>query len=767
MNCVHSQGSTVVPFEMQNDQQAVAYTSYSVSADHSQGHVPNIADDILPGSLEGRVHLQTGIDYLVSTSLLDTLGICNMVAGHLKNKNNHSIATHKLDELTKYCIDNNIYGRQEEVKLPAPGGPVIQMICLPHVGIACTMLTDYLYAVCNLDTMKRHARQVHGHAPTEARTLLMQNFHSSLDVPVIPETLTPEEQRPLLKVMLWDTFMVDVWQHPREVKAVETLKGKHHQEEHHGLFKAIGTLVVNHFHIASTILNGNPNKLTIAKTLLDGRNITCQSQGVQSLFLFSLDVTQTKALDTFIGGMVSSNMSINDQNIKEFHKRTVTWAKSTHPSIFDFKWVLAIHNEVLAVGHSNTFNMLFQYQQFALSLALNQQRELKVFFDPGFQWLSVGADRMHITAFHQGIQMLLQQVEDRYLLLTKGCVAFNSMPNNLNDDMTNTIQRDSFAKDKQFGSGSQLGYDGWRWTLWMECASGQRHPVMKWGGMETIVPLALCHWSNLHGQELILLSGYSKTTQIADRDSCTPVFINPKVGLFLFEFLAGRLRDTEAILAKVGYGNAAHHEYKMYLVVENGSRIKPDGIWNLSKGTARFSTACGVSEGMDHSMDTDKNHYGILYGSMPELTNNTMLKHHWLSEEWQVFCGLGPFPPQEPIQQKRTRSAHSQSAQGDGQLSPDLAGMSKTVSTIASSAVTKLLQDNLPCLLKELATTTILPPILDTLQQCTAALTVLQDHPFSPHKLSSVQTPARQGGSGHVWSGGCDIHRSHRECGPN
>jgi hypothetical protein len=157
--------------------------------------------------------------------------------------------------------------------------------------------------------MKRHAKLVHGRAAGDARyrqvsvqnlfdsvgrsyfavepvvsdptdnlkALLMQNFHPSLDVSSIPEVLTPEERRPLLKVMSWDLFMVDVRRHPKEVKAVEALKGKHHHEEHLGLFKAVSMLVANHFHVAGTILDGNPNKLLIAKTLLDGSNVTRQS----------------------------------------------------------------------------------------------------------------------------------------------------------------------------------------------------------------------------------------------------------------------------------------------------------------------------------------------------------------------------------------------------------------------------------------------------------------------------------------------------------
>ncbi|KAG1837461.1 hypothetical protein DFJ58DRAFT_734353 [Suillus subalutaceus] len=859
---------------MQNDQQAAVHASDSASAELAQSHVQNMTNDILPGGSSFSPDVQTPYEVpnFTKNPLREEAQGCkspltgNMVAGHLKNKHNHSIATHELDELVKYCIDKKIYGRQEEVKLPAPGGPVIQMIGPPRPGIACTMSTDCPYAVRNLDTMKRHARQIHGRTPAEARytqvsvqnlfdsvgrsTLLMQNFHPSLDVPVIPEALTHEERRPLLKVMSWDTFMVDVRRYPKEVKAVETLKGKHHNEEHHGLFKAVSALVANHFHVAGTILDGNPNKLTIAKTLLDGSNVTRQSKywrpiskdnraypdmiiqliraiirlhsghGVQSAFSFDLDVTQTKALDAFISGMVHSNMSINDQNIKEFHE--LLWSLIDGPSfhggrpwanvIQRFIWlralrrdgnfyeagdlspdlakleyfvngtslvhalwyqrdsdmgeierVLAVHNEVLAVGRSNTFNMLFQYQQFSSSLALNQQREPKVFFDPGFQWLE-------------------GQVSPAY----NGRTAFNSMPNNLNDDMTNTIRGHSFAKDKQFDSikleffcslvqdHSLAMVDGDGRLGWnipavkdilRRCGEVWKplyHLLYVTGQISTrSVQFLEHHTSNsdrhrnifVQGQELILLSGWT----------------------FLFEFLAGGLRDAEAILAKLGYGDTAHHQYKTYLMVDNGSRIKPDQWYTEFKQRNRevFNCPWGVrafrqgaiamarefispndafamaedllAEGADHSTDTDKEHYGILYGSMPELTNNTMSKHRWLNEEWHAFCGLGPFPPQEPIRQTRTRGAHSQGAQGGRQSSPDLAGISETVSTIASSMVTKFLQDNLPRLLKELATTAILPPILDALQQGTAALTMRQDHPVGPHKLSSVQTPARLG----------------------
>jgi hypothetical protein len=53
-------------------------------------------------------------------------------------------------------------------------------------------------------------------------------------------------------------------------------------------------------------------------------------QGVQSNFSFDLDSKQTKVLEAFISGMVSSDMSINDQNIKEFHE--LIWSLIDGPS---------------------------------------------------------------------------------------------------------------------------------------------------------------------------------------------------------------------------------------------------------------------------------------------------------------------------------------------------------------------------------------------------------------------------------------------------
>ncbi|KAG1718132.1 uncharacterized protein EDB91DRAFT_1258863 [Suillus paluster] len=61
-----------------------------------------------------------------------------------------------------------------------------------------------------------------------------------------------------------------------------------------------------------------------------------------------------------------------------------------------------------------------------------------------------------------------------------------------------------------------------------------------------------------------------------------------------------------------------------------------------------------LAESADHSTQIDHIHYGNLHGAIPQLTNNVMEKHRLLSEEWQLFCGLGPGEPQQPIRQRRT-----------------------------------------------------------------------------------------------------------------
>ena len=259
-----------------------------------------------------------------------------------------------------------------------------------------------------------------------------------------------------------------------------------------------------------------------------------------------------------------------------------------------FRRVIEAHREVLALGRPTTFNMVYEYQQYASSLAFNQTREPRVYLDPAWQWITVGQGTMRFDIFRQGIQTLLEQVEKNYLLLTQGRIMLDGLPPHIADDMTNSTRGHSFTKDGQF--------DSLRLVLFSHLVEIHHLAMVDQGGrlawdlpaVKDILRRTGEIWKPLYhllyittqistrgvqflqhqianaerhrnvfaqGQEVILLSGYSKTTNITDRDSCTPGFVHAKLGRWMVEFLAGGLRHAESLLARVAYGETAQHEY--------------------------------------------------------------------------------------------------------------------------------------------------------------------------------------------------------------
>lgn len=238
--------------------------------------------------------------------------------------------------------------------------------------------------------------------------------------------------------------------------------------------------------------------------------------------------------------------------------------------------------------------MIYEYQQYASSLAFNQTREPRVYFDPEWQWITIGQGTMHFSIFRRGIQTLVEQVEKNYLSLTQGLTMLEGLPPHVADDMTNSIRGHSFAKDSQF--------DSFRLQLFSHLveihhlAIVDRDGRLAWDipAVKDILRRTGEIWKPLYhllyittqistrgvqflqhqianaerhrnvfvqGQEVILLSGYSKTTNITDRDSCTPGFVHSTLGRWIVEFLAGGLRHAESLLAGVAYGEMAQHEY--------------------------------------------------------------------------------------------------------------------------------------------------------------------------------------------------------------
>lgn len=88
--------------------------------------------------------------------------------------------------------------------------------------------------------------------------------------------------------------------------------------------------------------------------------------------------------------------------------------------------------------------------------------------------------------------------------------------------------------------------------------------------------------------------------------------------------------------------------------------ISPNHVFSLADDL--------LAESTDHSMHINHIHYG----TVPELTNNVITKHHWLLEEWHTFCGLSSNDSQEPIQNRRLMGVSASSLNQHKSFSVDV-----------------------------------------------------------------------------------------------
>jgi hypothetical protein len=208
----------------------------------------------------------------------------------------------------QFCTDNNVYEKPEQVKLPTPKGPAVQLIAATVTGYACNMSTSCNYAVKDLSTMQRHCRETHKSSPLlearfhtcqvqqlftgvgnayfevdqslgtihmpDLRDVLESSFLPTLQSAIVPPANTERERTPLLRLTGWDTWMHHLRSDPKQKAAANDIKSKHMQEEHGGIFTRLTEAVSDHFKKSSSILDGHPDKLTLAKILMDGRNVT-------------------------------------------------------------------------------------------------------------------------------------------------------------------------------------------------------------------------------------------------------------------------------------------------------------------------------------------------------------------------------------------------------------------------------------------------------------------------------------------------------------
>jgi hypothetical protein len=239
--------------------------------------------------------------------------------------------------------------------------------------------------------------------------------------------------------------------------------------------------------------------------------------------------------------------------------------------------------------------MIYEAQQFASSLALNQLQLPKVFVDPDVKWITVGKERMDLDKLRSGVQDLLKDLEFRYLELTKDNKVLKKMPDHVVDDLTDTRRGYSFLSEEPFhGKRNSLflflvkeyklavldhtGRIGWNIP---EVKDFLRRSSLVWEPLYHLLYLTShisCRGSQfveyrisnadrhrnlfMQGSEMFVVTGYSKTTGITNRDSCTPGFLPKQVTRWVLEMLGGGLRNAESILAGIAYGEDAEHLYR-------------------------------------------------------------------------------------------------------------------------------------------------------------------------------------------------------------
>jgi hypothetical protein len=70
--------------------------------------------------------------------------------------------------------------------------------------------------------------------------------------------------------MGWDKFEVDLRMNPTQRRAADEIKKKHTEEECGGILTRLASTIRDHMAKASTILDGHPHRLSLAKLLLYG-----------------------------------------------------------------------------------------------------------------------------------------------------------------------------------------------------------------------------------------------------------------------------------------------------------------------------------------------------------------------------------------------------------------------------------------------------------------------------------------------------------------
>ena len=231
----------------------------------------------------------------------------------------------------------------------------------------------------------------------------------------------------------------------------------------------------------------------------------------------------------------------------------------------------------------------------ASALAYSQVQDPNVFVDPDHAWISIGTEMLRLDRLRSGMARLIQDAKAVFLHLSQEDCWPTMSELHIVDDLGKTDRGYSFLEEAPFGNrkhafflssvqnwklGSLSGNGHWNWDEIAIKEFLHRSDRM-WGHViyalfigtqlstrvRQFLQIQLRNADRprnliFQGNEAMLLSRYSKTTNMKGRDNCIPAFLAEPLRDLLLVLLGSGQRETQAILAGVIYGEESRSLYR-------------------------------------------------------------------------------------------------------------------------------------------------------------------------------------------------------------
>jgi len=247
--------------------------------------------------------------------------------------------------------------------------------------------------------------------------------------------------------------------------------------------------------------------------------------------------------------------------------------------------------------------MIWELQQFASSLAYGQLKDPDVFVDPQYAWISIHGKTLHLERLRRGMQDLLREVKDSFIVLSGDAAWPAPHDNPIVENLSNTQRGYCFLEEVPF---CERKHDLFLSTV-------EKHKLGTW------TPAGTCIWNELairkfldradavwghlihalyvglqlsirvtqllqlqirnadrprnfvfQGKECMVINRYSKTTNAKGKDGCIPAFLSAALTEIFLVLLGSGFREAQALLAGVVYGSEARWHYRTYVFIGFG-----------------------------------------------------------------------------------------------------------------------------------------------------------------------------------------------------